>query len=334
MGELGWWGLHRRWVVALHVLSAALGIGCADGTEIGRRRPIAIQPPVDGPVGGGDMGGPPTGDGDDTLPAGPGDGDMAPAPGDGDMAGDGDTAAPVAPTVDPTADPFEVLGSDPSRNQVQGGQVCERLATIQCAGEAGCCSAPGRDFAACWQMLVDTCKSGLYLDAITGNPITGFDPTRAATAFEQMETLVRACDPGVIDYGASPDGLMGIVQGTVSAGGSCKPRSLIPAALEAAPHLASCQDPVNYACMPRALSDWTCDPKSGVGEHCVTDVNCQAGLYCPQEDPTSPALTGVNCAARKTLGQSCAALNECESLACRGGSCVDANVDAAYCLGS
>ena len=36
---------------------------------------------------------------------------------------------------------------------------------------------------------------------------------------------------------------------------------------------------------------------------------------------------------RKAVGDSCTAPNECATLYCKGGKCVDASAEAAYCLG-
>ncbi|HTU62522.1 MAG TPA: hypothetical protein VMF89_28875, partial [Polyangiales bacterium] len=45
-------------------------------------------------------------------------------------------------------------GDDPERNKVTAAQLCERLATINCAGEAFCCDAPNRTVEACKQDLI------------------------------------------------------------------------------------------------------------------------------------------------------------------------------------
>ena len=50
-------------------------------------------------------------------------------------------------------------GSDPERNAVTAGRICERFAEIQCAGEAFCCDAPGRTVAACKQRQQSDCDT-------------------------------------------------------------------------------------------------------------------------------------------------------------------------------
>ena len=83
-------------------------------------------------------------------------------------------------------------GSDPNRNHVQSGMICTRLAQIQCAGEAFCCPNPGRERAACETAQRDFCAQQVYLDAISQSASSGFDATRAASAFEQFEQLAAS----------------------------------------------------------------------------------------------------------------------------------------------
>jgi hypothetical protein len=93
--------------------------------------------------------------------------------------------------------------------------------------------------------------------------------------------------------------------------------------------LASCLDPSNNACLPESLLRWTCTPHAEVGGDCFTDVNCNAGLFCDNPDLS---ISGSTCMTRKAIGAGCGLPNECDSLFCRQGQCVEATVDAAYCL--
>src|SRR5690349_21138139 len=58
-------------------------------------------------------------------------------------------------------------GSDPNRNNVMAGQVCDRLSTIQCAGEVHCCTNPTHTYDACKQAMFSLCANDLHLDAVT-----------------------------------------------------------------------------------------------------------------------------------------------------------------------
>src|SRR5439155_1106829 len=69
----------------------------------------------------------------------------------------------------------EMVGTDPNRNDVPGGQVCDRIATIQCAGEQHCCDALNRSFDQCKATMKQGCVDQLYFDAITSNPIAGYN---------------------------------------------------------------------------------------------------------------------------------------------------------------
>ena len=230
-------------------------------------------------------------------------GTVATTAGTGGVAGTGDTAGTGGGLPD-----FDA-GSDPARNMVAAAQLCERLTTIQCAGEAHCCNAPGRSVEQCKTEMMDGCVNDAYLDSIAANPITDFDSDAAETAFTQFEMMASLCDPSIAAWGSSVTGLRGILRGTKAPGTSCKPPALQianPAAAAAA--LASCTNLDTHACMPTGLAtDWTCDPKNGAGGACFTDVNCQDGLYCPNPN----ADFGATCAARKAEGASCSLPNEC-----------------------
>jgi hypothetical protein len=218
-------------------------------------------------------------------------------------------------------------GSDPMRNQVQAGQVCARLAQIQCAGEAFCCTNPGRDRATCETAQTNFCTMQLYLDAITQNKITAFDPASAAAAYEGLEQRASQCDPSISSFAASVPGLLGMMKGTVAANGSCSPAGLDNASAAAA--LASCKDVATTACLPKTALAWSCAARGGAGASCFTDINCTDGLYCP--NPNAEIGT-KQCTMRKPVGSACSGASECVSLYCKGGACVDATPETAYCL--
>jgi hypothetical protein len=222
-------------------------------------------------------------------------------------------------------------GTDPQRNQVMPGELCDRLATIQCAGEAFCCDAPGRDQDECYETMLAGCEDELYLDDIAEAESSGFDEPYAATAFTEFEALAASCDPSIARFGYDLNGLRGMMKGTVSANGSCTPPgfpALIPSNTMAAVALASCANAATSACVP-AVSLWRCKGLSAEGGDCFTDVNCQTGLYCD-----NPNLTlSAECKPRLAPGEACELPNECTSLACRDGVCAtDDDVQAAYCL--
>jgi hypothetical protein len=273
------------------------------------------------------------------------DGQAPPATGTtGDTTGgttgaDGTTGAAGAPALPMGGGDFEPLppledrvfdaGTDPARNQVQAGQVCTRLAQIQCAGEAFCCENPGRDRATCETIMRDGCINELYLDAMTENPDTGFDTTAAANAMTQIETMASTCDVGIAEFGASPEGLMGMFRGTVAAGESCSP-GLTTNMAAAAGALTSCTDVASTACMPRSALSWRCDPRGQVGDDCFSDLNCVDGLYCP--NPEFSLSADAVCAQRLPEGSPCSLPNECASLFCKAGACAPVTVQNAYCL--
>jgi hypothetical protein len=218
-------------------------------------------------------------------------------------------------------------GTDPNRNAVMAGTICARLATIQCAGEAYCCDNPGRDVSACETDVRGSCQQDGLVDDIAADPKAAFDAAQALVVFTELERLASQCDPAIAAFGEAHDGLRSIFRGTVAAGGDCRPSNVLSMDMAAAA-LASCTDHRSQACVP-SLSSWTCTPHSVVGGHCFSDINCQLGLYCDNPDFS---LSGADCAQRKPVGTSCMADNECQSLFCRGRSCVAADAQAAYCL--
>jgi hypothetical protein len=228
---------------------------------------------------------------------------------------------------------FDADRTNVNRNKVSAGALCDRLSTIQCAGEAFCCDMPGRDRAVCKEEMLMGCRAELLLDLVSSAPETGFDPALAEVAFTEFERLASTCDPGIANFGLAVDGLRGVMRGTLAHDAECTPEgyslSSPPSNEEGAVALASCLDAATHACMP-GLMDWECRARAGQGASCFTDANCKEGLFCDNPDLN---LSGNECMARKAGGASCELPNECTSLACKGGKCAaPGDVQAAYCL--
>jgi hypothetical protein len=219
-------------------------------------------------------------------------------------------------------------GGEPNRNKVSAAQLCERLATINCAGEAFCCDSPNRTVAACMTDLINTCSSTLMLDKIAMQESSGFDAAAAEKAFTELEDRASRCDTSVAEWGGSSEGLRGILRGTVERKASCTPAATLDPVLVGAA-LVACAQPETHACVyANVLDTWTCEPRSAAGGVCVTDNNCTEGLYCVVD---APGIAG-RCTERKATGESCAAPTECASLFCKKSVCVEADQQAAYCL--
>jgi len=294
---------------------ASSGAGAASGT--GQGATGGGTPGGSGPGGNTGSGGAGnnTGTGGDSGATGTG--------GDGGVSGtDGFGGSGALP-------PFDG-GTDPNRNNVMPGQVCERLATIQCAAEASCCGAPGRNFDQCKQAQLNTCRNEAYLDAVSMSPLAAYDMGKAAAAFAEFERLASMCDPAIVQWAISPTGLRGIINGTKNANDSCLPpasQSMDRAVVAA--HLASCTNSASQACLPLRLLAWECRPRGPVGADCFSDLNCVDGVYC---DNPNLEVTGSKCVGRKLKDATCVTSNECQSLFCRGGRCIAPSAGAAYCL--
>jgi hypothetical protein len=225
----------------------------------------------------------------------------------------------------------ELVGTEEGRNDVPSGEVCERIATIQCAGEASCCDMPGRDFEACKATMKKGCIDELFLDAMTANPITGYDRENAVDVFAEYESLARRCDLSVAEWGASMNGLRAMTRGTLAAGADCRPAplDLISPGPRAAAFLLACTGFETHACFPKA-SSWSCAPREPEGGACFMDMNCVDGLFCTNSKARS--LQGGTCNARKADGAPCDFPSDCASLACKGGTCAAHTQHNLFCL--
>jgi hypothetical protein len=217
-------------------------------------------------------------------------------------------------------------GSVPNRNAVQPGNICRRLAEIQCAAERSCCDDPQRDMSSCLDEVETSCAVDALVDRIAAVPETGFDPAQAEAVLDELERLASDCDPGIWMFGESRAGLLSIFAGSVESGGSCRPANVLDET-QAAAALVACGDAERQACLP-SLGAWRCAPIAAEAGACFTEANCEAGLYCTN---TSLNLAGGQCAARRETGADCAFDQECQSSFCVMGACVQAERDVVYC---
>lgn len=300
-------------------MAALVGVGCASSEDVSRN-------PAAGSGGSGDGGSGGTSSGSGGTGGTSGDGGSSGTSGDGGSSGTepGGAGGESGSGGDRVFD----AGSEPDRNDVTAGELCDRLSTIQCAGEEYCCENPGRDFAACKTEMQNGCEDQLMFDAIAMSDKADFNEEHAKLAYGEIERLASECDPSVANFGQSVDGLRGMFKGSVGPGGSCTTFN-VAFREEAAKALASCLDPLNNSCLPESPLAWMCRPRAAAGGSCFTDVNCQDDLYCPNPDFEIATAT---CTARKAIGAQCELPNECESLFCKGGQCVEATTQAAYCL--
>jgi hypothetical protein len=224
--------------------------------------------------------------------------------------------------------PFDA-GSAMDRNDVTPGELCARLAQIQCAGEQHCCTTPS-PAASCVSDATSECNGMLMLDQIAGDAKVGFNAAAAKTAVTEYERRASMCDPGIAAWAASASGFFGGFDGTLAADADCMaPGGLSASNKDLAVALASCSRAANVACLP-AEAGWTCEAPSAVGGVCFSDLNCTAGNYC--EKVSLSSYNGV-CTARKGAGEVCNSPLVCTSLMCIDEHCAQANdVQAAFCI--
>ena len=231
-------------------------------------------------------------------------------------------------TADGTERAPTLPGTDPERNRVGPGEVCDRLTLIQCAAESACCEQPGRDYAECTKLMLIGCRDELLLDFVSDESEVGFDAEQAEQTFAELERLAADCDPSIASFGASHDGLPALFSGTVQPGGNCAPLIAVNEVMVAAA-VASCRRHETHACLPRNTM-WRCDPLSDEDGRCFTDINCSVGLFC--DNPGYDLQNVHYCLAQRDLGEPCELANECSSLVCKGKQCVEATIQAVYCL--
>jgi hypothetical protein len=222
--------------------------------------------------------------------------------------------------------PFDA-GSDPDRNAVEVGTICDRLSTLQCAAEAACCDAPKRTQAECKRAMKASCDMDSMADAVAARAEAAFDAARAEQVFAELERMMSACDPDVIAYGAARDGLSSLFAGSVAADGDCTPDSLLNT-VQGGAALVACRERDTQACLP-TVGRWTCTMRAAVGGHCFSDENCEPDAYC---DNPMLNVRGSTCKPHEADGSACTVTTECESLFCKDGECVTPDVQLAYCL--
>jgi hypothetical protein len=181
------------------------------------------------------------------------------------------------------------------------------------------------------------------LDYVTVQSMDGFDATNAPNIIKAFEDRAATCDPTIAQWAATPDGLRGIVKGTLASGGACTAPATTDGKVVAA-YLASCANGGTTACLPHPFANWYCTALSSLGGMCFTDVNCDpasstGGAYC-NNDVSAPIISdNWKCVARKAVGESCQSSNQCQSLLCTKGAtsqnpgvCLEATPDTAYCI--
>ena len=217
-------------------------------------------------------------------------------------------------------------GAEPA---AESGVLCQRVAAVQCEGEQRCCSTPPRSRERCESELAQACAQSLYLDRIAERAETGFDASAAERIFSEFAQRTARCDPSVLRWVSSAQGLRGIFRGTRGAGESCDPAGgLTSDPAELAVALTTCRVDDGLACVASGLlGGWTCAAKQATGGACLTDDNCQPADVC---DNYSQPMAG-NCVERLPLEAECELAAECDSLQCSDGWCSEALPEAVYC---
>src|SRR5262249_54077497 len=161
-------------------------------------------------------------------------------------------------------------------------------------------------------------------DYLSQQSMDGFDAANAPDILKAFEDRASACDTTIAQWAAKPDGLRGLMKGTLGSGDACTAPITTDAKVMAA-YLASCTNAGTTACLPHPYpATWSCTALSPLDGKCFTDVNCDpaastGGAYC-NNDVNAPFISdNWKCIARKAKGESCQSSNQCQSLLCTKG---------------
>jgi hypothetical protein len=222
---------------------------------------------------------------------------------------------------DGDGDEFDA-GSDPDRNMVTVGELCSRMAHIQCAGEQYCCDAPSRDLDTCREKGESACTNTLQLDVIGMSDLLVVDDAEVEAAFAEFEQRASECDLEVKAWATSRELMTGILGGSLAEGADCTPEDENDV-VDLGTAMFACADGADVVCLPGdGAAPWTCEQRSQVAGDCFVDWNCIDGLYCS---------VGV-CTERRADGEACTAANQCASLFCEDMVCAAPTQQLVYCL--
>ena len=202
-----------------------------------------------------------------------------------------------------------------TREAILPEELCDEIARPFCEAKAACCDTfTVDDVPACVVEFKAGCNATIGMYVL--DPRLGFNEEAAQDVLDRFVEVTDSCD--VDDtIAVFLHGLLTVIDGTVSRGGTCTPSlmDVIPA--------VSCIDTV---CLSDGLfNPWTCgDPRSD-GAPCVTYLECERGLRCDARSFT--------CASLLSNGAECQSSTDCESQFCRrvtageDGACASPSVE-------
>lgn len=186
----------------------------------------------------------------------------------------------------------------------------------------------------CEAALLAECEGNL--EALTTNPVTGYDSEEAGVQIETLRQLAMLCDPAVSEWRVSQLGLFAVLQGTTTSGGDCS-ASELPSGEDGlwSAWLASCQRPdtcrISSITASPANVTGTCGSLAAFGEACYISRECASGLTC--FPPDNYVGGGGTCLTPRTAGSNCVYDQNCASFNCGyDGKCAVASINGAYCL--
>jgi hypothetical protein len=216
--------------------------------------------------------------------------------------------------------PSDLMGDDVT--PIEPRAFCDQLAASYCVAHESCCSPEQTiDQGSCLSTTRALCN---WMVDIASDARAGYDGVAALAVLAESERLLEACDPDVLPYLLSSDGLLATLAGTVPPGDECSTRD-VPNVAE----FFSCQE--ERACVRVGANRWTCLQRVPLGGSCRNDSDCAEGLYC---DSALPSILEGTCVERLANDSPCSRGNQCLSYVCAGDetkSCQTLTAENVYC---
>lgn len=229
----------------------------------------------------------------------------------------------LLPSCTLALDPDDLMGGGDggitTPDPIPARGVCESLAEAYCDAEARCCGAPDpsrRERCASW--IASRCAGWV---ALADDARTAYDGALARAVLDEALARIDACDPSLVPFLSSVEGLPAALEGTVEPGEACA-----SGAEPATVALHACRE--QHACVRIAPSRWNCLAPMARGGTCRLDRDCAEGLFC---DTDAPGEVDGTCEPKRPEGGECARAAECSSALCVDGDCVALTQTNAYC---
>ncbi|MBX3276189.1 MAG: hypothetical protein KF729_38405 [Sandaracinaceae bacterium] len=202
---------------------------------------------------------------------------------------------------------------------------CDEYVRIVCDAVARCCPrAPAEwDQSTCRTNTRSVCNQ--MTQRVRDYAFLEWDEVAAHRTLAQGQAFVDdSCSTEVQGWYLDLDGYFGAIRGNRAAGAVCTPASTTDT-YEVLAAVLSCQD--DLRCIRGSRGDWNCLAPSTNGQACSLAFDCaDPNARCERR-----ILDGVCAVPGEELNSLCILPDECASLVCQGGRCVERTRNTVYC---